>query len=87
MVDAETGEVLVSNTKMMDENDAKIMESHKWVQKNPREGDFCSFDPSAGDDSKPTVMIRTVLTCKAHSGVCAKCYGMNLATQRARWPR
>ena len=24
--------------------------------------------------------IRTVLTCKAHSGVCAKCYGMNLAT-------
>ena len=86
VVDAETGEVLVSNTKMMDENDAKIMESHKWVQKNPREGDFCSFDPSAGDDSKPTVMIRTVLTCKAHSGVCAKCYGMNLATQQPVGP-
>ncbi|WP_292919550.1 DNA-directed RNA polymerase subunit beta', partial [Oscillibacter sp. CAG:155] len=86
VVDAETGEVLVSNTKMMDENDAKIMESHKWVQKNPREGDFCSFDPNAGDDSKPTVMIRTVLTCKAHSGVCAKCYGMNLATQQPVGP-
>ena len=26
------------------------------------------------------VEIRTVLTCHAHSGVCAKCYGMNLAT-------
>jgi len=86
VVDAETGEVLVSNTKMMDENDAKIMESHKWVQKNPREGDFCSFDPNAGNDSKPTVMIRTVLTCKAHSGVCAKCYGMNLATQQPVGP-
>ena len=24
--------------------------------------------------------IRTVLTCRAHSGVCARCYGMNLAT-------
>ena len=27
-----------------------------------------------------SVKIRTVLTCKARSGVCAKCYGMNLAT-------
>ena len=26
------------------------------------------------------VQIRTVLGCKARSGVCAKCYGMNLAT-------
>ena len=86
IIDPDTGEVLLSSTKMMDENDAKIMESHKWVQKNPREGDFCSFDPNAGDDSKPTVMIRTVLTCKAHSGVCAKCYGMNLATQQPVGP-
>ena len=29
-----------------------------------------------------SVEIRTVLTCKAHSGVCAKCYGMNLATSK-----
>ncbi len=26
------------------------------------------------------VKIRTILTCKAHSGVCAKCYGANMAT-------
>ena len=31
-------------------------------------------------------MIRTVLTCKAHSGVCAKCYGMNLATSKPVGP-
>ena len=85
IVDAETGEVLVPNTKMMDEKDAKILETHKWVQKNPRAGDECSYDPSV-DESKPTVMIRTVLTCKAHSGVCAKCYGMNLATQQPVGP-
>lgn len=29
-----------------------------------------------------TVHIRSVLTCEAKRGVCAKCYGMNLATGR-----
>ena len=27
--------------------------------------------------------IRTVLTCRSHSGVCAKCYGANMATGQA----
>ena len=85
VVDAETGEVLVSNTKMMDEGDAKIMETRHWVQQNVREGDRCEYDP-ANPNQRPTVMIRTVLTCKAHSGVCAKCYGMNLATSRPVGP-
>ena len=84
VVDAETGEVLIPNTKMMMEDDAKLMETRAWVQKNPRQGDECSFDPAK--DEYPTVMIRTVLTCKAHSGVCAKCYGMNLATQQPVGP-
>ena len=84
VVDAATGEVLISNTKMMMEDDAKLMETRAWVQKNPRQGDECSFDPAK--DEYPTVMIRTVLTCKAHSGVCAKCYGMNLATQQPVGP-
>ncbi|MCI8797009.1 MAG: DNA-directed RNA polymerase subunit beta' [Dorea sp.] len=26
------------------------------------------------------IKIRTILTCKSHSGVCAKCYGANMAT-------
>ena len=30
-----------------------------------------------------TVKIRTVLTCKSHIGVCAKCYGANMATGQA----
>ena len=30
-----------------------------------------------------TVKIRTVLTCKSHTGVCAKCYGANMATGEA----
>ena len=84
VVDADTGEVLLSNTRMMDESDAKLLETHKWVQANYRDEDRCAFDPAA--DEHPTVMIRTVLTCKAHSGVCAKCYGMNLATQQPVGP-
>ena len=31
-----------------------------------------------GDAAK--VKIRTILTCKSHIGVCAKCYGANMAT-------
>ena len=32
----------------------------------------------AGDKAK--VKIRTILTCRSHIGVCAKCYGANMAT-------
>lgn len=32
----------------------------------------------AGDAAK--IKIRTILTCKSHIGVCAKCYGANMAT-------
>ncbi len=33
-------------------------------------------------DGKPIdkVKIRTILTCKSHNGICAKCYGANMAT-------
>jgi DNA-directed RNA polymerase subunit beta' len=29
------------------------------------------------------VKIRTILTCRSHSGICAKCYGANMATGEA----
>ena len=29
------------------------------------------------------VKIRTILTCKAHIGICSKCYGVNMATGEA----
>lgn len=32
---------------------------------------------------KDSVKIRTILTCKSHVGVCAKCYGANMATGQA----
>ena len=39
------------------------------------------LDPDTGvtrQDAK--LKIRTILTCKSHLGVCAKCYGVNMAT-------
>ena len=56
--DPVTGEVLIPNTQMMHEDDAKLLEAH----------------------GIHSVYARTVLGCRARSGVCAKCYGMNLAT-------
>ena len=29
------------------------------------------------------VKIRTILTCRSHIGICAKCYGANMATGQA----
>ncbi|MBR0282437.1 MAG: DNA-directed RNA polymerase subunit beta' [Oscillibacter sp.] len=85
IVDDDTGEILLSRKRMLLETDAKILESHRWTQANPRPDDVCKYDP-ADPDARPTVMIRTVLTCRAKSGVCACCYGMNLATQQPVGP-
>ena len=54
----ETGELLVSKDKMMDEDDAK-----KIV-----------------DAGITELKLRSILNCEAKHGVCAKCYGSNLAT-------
>ncbi len=56
-VDPATGEVLVSNEKMMDEDDAA-----KIIATGVTE-----------------VEIRSTLTCHLMHGVCAKCYGANMA--------
>ena len=42
---------------------------------------------SVGVNSKggpvEAVKIRTILTCRSHNGICAKCYGANMATGEA----
>jgi DNA-directed RNA polymerase subunit beta' len=49
-----------------------------------RAGDEITDDAADRIDASPieAVEIRSVLTCESKSGVCAKCYGRNLATQR-----
>ena len=39
------------------------------------------LDPETGSARRDAKLkIRTILTCKSHIGVCAKCYGANMAT-------
>ncbi len=59
-VHPETGELLVSKDKMMDEADAK-----KII-----------------DAGIKSVVIRSIIKCRSKNGVCAKCYGNNLATDQ-----
>ena len=56
-VDPNTGEVLVSKDKIMDENDAQKI----------------------ADTGVKSVEIRSILSCRSPQGICAKCYGSNLA--------
>ncbi|MGN1113621.1 MAG: DNA-directed RNA polymerase subunit beta' [Oscillospiraceae bacterium] len=59
--DENTGEVIVSSDKLMNEQDAdKVV----------------NYLASIGKDS---ISIRSVLQCECTHGVCAKCYGANLA--------
>ena len=67
ILDPKTGQVLVSRDTLVDGDTAELIESKLQEQ---AEGDA---------DRKVSVKVRSVLTCEARSGVCAKCYGMNLA--------
>ncbi len=75
LVDRTTGELIQSADVMMDEDSAAKVD--KYV-KATHEADVASG--AAADDSRAEIHIRSLLTCRAHHGVCIKCYGRNLAT-------
>ena len=50
----------------------------KGIQSNGK-----PFSTEDGVDKDATVKIRNILTCRSHMGVCAKCYGANMATGQA----
>ena len=68
IVDFETGEIIGHKNELV-----KIDKARAIVKMLRRE---------AEENNEPmrNVRIRSVLTCKSHHGVCAKCYGANLAT-------
>ena len=41
---------------------------------------ICKKGVDEKGESLTQIKIRTILTCRSHSGVCAKCYGSNMAT-------
>ena len=70
--DPKTGEVLVERSRQMTAADAELIDSILRREATDSEGKV--------DDAKVRVRIRSVLTCGARKGVCACCYGANLAT-------
>ncbi len=75
LVDRTTGELIQSADVIMDEDSAAKVD--KYV-KATHEADVASG--AVADDSRAEIRIRSLLTCRAHHGVCIKCYGRNLAT-------
>ena len=41
---------------------------------------ICKKGVNENGEPLTLIKIRTILTCRSHSGVCAKCYGANMAT-------
>ena len=71
VVDPFTGEVLAEADTMISTDQAKAIDSaltEMWKQEG------------SNLHKLPTVHIRSVLTCKTKNGVCAKCYGKNMAS-------
>ena len=71
-VDPTTGEVLVDRDHQMTDTDAAKIDKALRQAATGADGTV--------DESKVRVRIRSVLTCGAPKGVCACCYGANLAT-------
>ncbi len=61
-----------------DEGDLIVKANHMITPKRAARIVNTKAVMDAGNDAK--IKIRTILTCKSHIGVCAKCYGANMAT-------
>ena len=71
IIDPATGEILAEADTMISTDQAKAIDkalTKQWVA----EGENLH--------KLPSVHIRSVLTCKTRNGVCAKCYGKNMAS-------
>ena len=61
-----------------DEGDLIVKANHMITPKRAARIVNTKAVMDAGDDAR--IKIRTILTCKSHIGICAKCYGANMAT-------
>ncbi len=70
-----TGRYIAETITDPDTGEVVVKANHMCTPR--RAADVMKVLEKLGRDS---VKIRTVLTCKSHVGVCAKCYGANMAT-------
>ena len=69
------------DTILDDNGDVIVKANHMITPKRASQILATKQFQEAGDNAK--IKIRTLLTCKSHIGVCAKCYGANMATGEA----
>ena len=74
-MDRDTGALIMTKDKMMNENEAALVASKV---KEYHERDIA--DGKAEEGSLAKIKIRSLLTCQSEHGVCIKCYGANLAS-------
>ena len=74
-MDRDTGALIMTKDKMMNENEAALVASKvkEYHQRDIDEG-------KAEEGSLAKIKIRSLLTCQSEHGVCIKCYGANLAS-------
>ncbi|MGN0485410.1 MAG: DNA-directed RNA polymerase subunit beta' [Lachnospiraceae bacterium] len=69
------------NTICDKDGNVLVKANHMITPKRAAEIMSKGVDENGGPITK--VKIRTILTCRSHIGVCAKCYGANMATGQA----
>ena len=69
----------ISSGDLIEEEQAQDIE--RWLSRDVDANGFIEVDPNDRHTwRRPGFRIRSVMTCHAEHGVCAKCYGRNLAT-------
>nr|MCR5721071.1 DNA-directed RNA polymerase subunit beta' [Lachnospiraceae bacterium] len=72
------GEVIVKKNHMITPSRAaKVLKEGVDVNGNPVTDEEGNVNPGA------RIKVRNILCCRSHNGICAKCYGANMATGEA----
>ena len=62
------------------DKDGNMIVKHNHMITPSRAAKILSVGVNAQGEPIEEVKIRTILTCRSHVGICAKCYGANMAT-------
>ena len=65
------------------DKDGNMIVKHNHMITPSRAAKILSVGVNAEGEPVSEVKIRTILTCRSHNGICAKCYGANMATGEA----
>ncbi|MBD5482588.1 MAG: DNA-directed RNA polymerase subunit beta' [Lachnospiraceae bacterium] len=65
------------------DKDGNVLVKKNHMITPSRASKILSVGVDANGEPVEKVKIRTILTCRSHTGICAKCYGANMATGEA----